>query len=324
MLERIRGIAGVGGAVETLILPLAGGNWNNRIWMDGSDPSRARVVMRNMIGPGYFHTFSTPLVAGREFDDRDLTASAARVAIVNEQFARQFGLGAAAVGRRFSIESTPLEPSASYEIVGVAGNTKYRDLREQDLPIVYVPLWQSALRRPSGQFIIRSTVGRDSLAASLRQTFDGLGKVRYSVRSYDAVVEDALVRERLMATMAGPFGTLALVLAVLGLYGVLSYLVTRQTREIGIRIALGASRRDVIAPILREAGLVVFIGLAAGVLLTVAGSRAAQSLLFGVRPSDPALLIVACAVLAAVAAVAAYLPARRAASVDPIVALRQE
>ena len=148
--------------------------------------------------------------------------------------------------------------------------------------------------------------------------------MRYSFRVFDTVVQESLLRERLMATLAGPFGALAVVLTALGLYGVTSYTVAQRTNEIGIRMALGADRRAVIVLILREAAAVLAVGLFAGVLLSIAAGRAAAALLFGLESYDPLSLTVAGLSLAIVAAGASYLPARRAASVDPVIALRQE
>ena len=326
LLERIRANPMVAGAAEVGILPIAGGNWNNRVWMDDSDADHARVVMRNMIGTDYFRTLKTTLIAGRAFENGDMTPSASKVAIVNERFARAFGLGARPIGRHLWIETTPLEPSAAYQIVGVAANTKYRDLREDDQPIMYVPLWQAALRRPVGQFVIRSNAPSDAtLLSALRTTFERLDpNLRYSFRPFDDIVQRSLIRERLMAALAGPFGLLAVTLTALGLYGVFSYTVAQRRKEIGIRVALGADRRDVILPIVREAAVLLVFGLAAGASFTVVAGRAASTLLFGVTAYDPGSLAVASAVLACIALIATYVPARRAAGLDPAAALRQE
>jgi len=324
LLRRLRDLPGVAGAAEGLILPLTGGNWNNRMWIEGTSADRARVIMRNMVGDGYFQALNVPIVAGRDFTERDLAAGAPNVLIVNQAFVRQFSVEAGALGQRVSIESTPQQPGASYEIVGIVGNTKYHDLREAEPPIAYVPLWQAAQRRGAGQFVVRTNARVDALEEATRAVLASLGGVRYSFRRYTDVTRDALVRERLMAALAGPFAALALVLTTLGLYGVFSYWVGRRTREIGVRMAVGAARPDVILAILRETGAIVGLGLAAGIPLALAASRAAGSLLFGLSPFDPLSLAFAAAILAAVAAVASYLPARQAAGVDPAVALRHE
>jgi hypothetical protein len=279
--------------------------------------------MRNMIGTDYFRTLGTSLLAGRDFSESDMIAGAAKVAIVNEQFTRRFALGADAVRRHFRIETNPLEPEVSYEIVGVVSNTKYHDLREQDQPIAYVPLSPAARRRSSGQFLVRAAASGDGTTAAIRSALDA-GRVRYSLRLYDDVVRNTLVRERLMAAVAIPFGILAGLLSAIGLYAVFSDAMARRRQEIGIRIALGATRRDIIGAFLRETALVVLIGVVPGAALAFAASRAASSLLFGVTGHDAATLFAAAGSLALVAVVATYLPARRAARVDPIAALRAE
>jgi putative ABC transport system permease protein len=325
MLARVRAAASVEGAAEVVIVPLTGGNWNNRMWMDGSDATHARVALRNMIGTEYFRTLTTPIVSGREFDEHDLTPSSPKVAVVNEEFAREFAPGRDVLGQHVWLEATPYEPSTAYEIVGVVRNTKYRDLREAFRPVVFVPLSQAALKRAAGQFLIRSGARPDVAVSSVRRALEGLSPdVRYTFRVFDTVVRESLLRERLMATLSAPFGALALVLTALGLYGVISYTVAQRTNEIGIRIALGADRRGVVALVLREAAAVVGVGLLVGGALTLAAGRAAGALLFGLESYDPVSLIVASVALALVAAAASYVPARRAAGVDPAIALRRE
>jgi putative ABC transport system permease protein len=323
LLERIRANPMVASASEGLILPVTSGNWNSRMWIDGADRNAAQPVMRNMIGTDYFRTLSTTVIAGSEFTDRDVAPGAPKVAIVNERFAHHFDLGAGAVGRRFRIETNPLEPEASYEIVGIVANTKYHDLREDDRPIVYVPLSPAALRRASGQFLIRASTDSNRLAGSLQTTFRGLN-VHYGIRLFDDVVRGTLVRERLMAALAVPFGMVAMLLVAVGLYGVFSNRVAQRTHEIGIRIAVGATRPGIIVSILRETVVVLLIGLLCGAVLTFASSRALSALLFGVTPFDVSSLATAGGSLASIALLATYLPARRAAHVDPVVALRAE
>jgi putative ABC transport system permease protein len=325
ILERVRATPSVEAAAEVVIVPLAGGNWNNRVWMEGSDADHARVAFRNMVGTDYFRTLRTPLMAGREFSEHDLAASSSRVAIVNEAFARGFSSGPEIVGRRVWLETTPSEPSAAYEIVGLARDAKYRDLREDFQPVLYVPMSQAALKTTGDQIVIRSSARSEALVSSVRSTLDGVSpQIRYSFRVFDTLVKESLLRERLMASLAGPFGSLAVILTALGLYGVTSYTVAQRTNEIGIRMALGADRRGVMLLIMRETAVVLALGLCAGTLLTLAAGRAAAALLFGLTASDPLSLTIASASLTLVAAGASYLPARRAASVDPAIALRQE
>lgn len=157
VLQRVRALPAVDAAAEAVIMPLSGGNWNNRVWADGADSARARVAFRNMVGPGYFHALNTPILVGRDFDDHDLAPASARVAIVNEAFARDLSLGPRPVGRRFWLETTPSEPSAAYEVVGVVKNTKYRDLREDFQPVMFFPMSPAALRSSLDQIVIRSS-----------------------------------------------------------------------------------------------------------------------------------------------------------------------
>jgi len=325
LLEHVRTTPSVEAATEVLIVPLSGGNWNNRIWMDGSDPEQAQVAYRNMVGTDYFRTVRTTVIAGREFNDQDLTPESSKAAIVNEEFVRQFALGPGVIGQHLWVEATPFEPRTSYEIVGVTKNAKYRDLREDFRPVVFVPLSRAALVRPSGQFVIRTSAQTDVLISSARSSLAGLNPaMHYSFRVFDTLAQESLLRERLMAIVSWPFGVLALILTALGLYGVISYSVTQRTNEIGIRIALGAESRTVLALILREAASIVIVGLLAGAFLAAAAGRATATLLFGLASYDPVSLGIAAVTLALVAAGASYLPARRAASVDPATALRQD
>ena len=324
VLERLRAVPGVESVAEVTIVPLTGANWNNRFWMDGSDLAHAHESLRSMIGSEYFQTLRTPLIAGREFDEHDLT-SLAKVAVVNEEFARKVTGSLNAVGKRFWVEPTPYEPQTKLEIVGVVKNTKYRRLREDFQPVVFLPLSQAALKRPEGRYMIRSSAGSDALASSVRSALAAISpQMRYSFHVFDTWVEDSLLRERLMATLSGLFGVLAVLLTAVGLYGVISYTVAQRTNEIGIRIALGADQRMVIALILRETAVVLAAGLGAGTVLTLAVGRAAATLLFGLEPYDPLTLLIAGISLAVLAGAASYLPAWRAASLNPVIALRQD
>jgi predicted permease len=326
VFTRVRAIPAVEAAAEVTIVPLSGANWNNRVWMDGSDSGHARVSLRSMIGAQYFQALKTPLAAGREFNEHDLEPGS-KAAVVNEEFARELvgesRGGRNAVGRRFWIEATPYEPQTAFEIVGVARNTKYRDLREEFQPVVFTPLSQAALTRPHCRLLIRSSARLNGVISQMRSTLAGISPdIRYSFHVFDTSVQDSLLRERLMATLSGLFGVLALTLTAAGLYGVISYMVARRTNEIGIRVALGAGRGAVIALILRETAVVLAAGLGTGTLLTLAAGRAASTLLFDLKWYDPLALTAACVSLAFVAAVASYLPAWRAASVNPAIALR--
>jgi predicted permease len=280
--------------------------------------------MRSMIGAGYFLTLKTPLLAGREFDQRD-EARLSKIAVVNQEFARQFCGSTNAIGQHFWIESTPYEPEAAYEIVGVVKNTKYSDLRQDFQPLIFTPLTEVAQNRSSDRILIRSGARPDALVSSVRGALAGVSPgIRYSFHFFDQWIQDSLLRERLMAMLSGLFGALAVMLAIVGLYGVVSYMVAQRTNEIGIRIALGAGRQAVFALILREAAVLLAVGLSAGTILSLAVGRFASAFLFGVEPRDPLTLAMAGIAIAVVAAAASYLPARRASAVNPVIALRQD
>jgi putative ABC transport system permease protein len=223
------------------------------------------------------------------------------------------------------VEATPYEPQTLYEIVGVVRNTKYRDLREEFQPIMFLPLSQAMLQRPGSRIMIRSSASSEAVASEVKSALVTVSPdIRYSLHVLDTWIQNSLLRERLMATLSFLFGILALVLTAAGLYGVISYTVARRTNEIGIRIALGADRGAVIGLILREAALILCAGLGAGTILALATGRVTAALLFGLESNDPATLAIAGITLAVVTLAASFLPAWRASSVNPVIALRQD
>jgi putative ABC transport system permease protein len=324
LVERVRAIPGVDDAAETAFVPIKGGAWTNIMWMDGSDSGHGHAISRAMIGAGYFRAIGTPLLAGREFDEHDTHASP-NVAIVSEAFVRVFSLGPDPVGKKFWIEKTPFAPEIVCEIVGVAKNSKYRDLRQDFVPVAFFPMEQFQQRLLSGSILMRSGAGLETLTPSIRRAFAEVNPdIQYSFSVFKTQIEDSLLRERLMAVLSGLFGALAVLLATVGLYGVISYTVAQRTKEIGIRMALGASRGNVIGLILGETGLLLAVGIGGGMLLSLIVGRVATSLLFGLEPSDPLTLAAAGIALAVVALGASALPARRACAVDAATVLRQD
>ena len=324
VLERIRAISSVQRASEATVVPLTGGDWNNRVWRDGSDLSHAFVSLRTMIGTQYFRTMGTPLVAGRELDEHDVAASA-KVAIVNEEFARELTGSPNAVGKRFWVEPTPFEPQTSYEIVGVVKNMKYHDLREQSQPIMYMPMWTRVLQSSQDRLLIRYRGDFASATAGLRNTLRTISpEIRYSLTPYDNWIEDSLVRERLMAALSGIFGVLAILLSAVGIYGVISYTVASRTTEIGIRMALGAEPRSVIRLLLQETSGLLVAGVVIGTVLAFFVGRTAASLIFGINSYDPLSYLAAVISLCVVGIAASYVPAWRGSKVTPILALRRE
>jgi predicted permease len=325
LLDRIRAIPGVESFAFTYMVPLREGNWGiSTIWMDGADAGQGVRTSESRVGPDYFKTLEIPLLAGREFDARDRINSP-KVAIVNEAFARRFLNGTNPVGHQFWIEGTPGDPEKRYEIVGLVRNTKYGDLREEFRPIAYIATAQIPGAESSVRILIRSRLPQAEMVAAVKRVLSEINPaVTVSFQGFKPMIEATILRERLMAMLSGFFGMLALLLACVGLYGVLSYGVAGRTNEIGIRMALGAQARNVRWLILREALLLLLVGVIVGLPLIVAVKRLAATLLYGLTPADPVSLGGAALLLFAVTLLACYPPARRATKVDPLVALRHD
>jgi predicted permease len=322
LLDRIRAIPGMESAAVGMT-PFS--DWGGgKVWIDGTDSEQAKGTSLSRVGPDYFKTLQVSLLAGRDFDARDRIGSP-KVAIVNEAFARKFLDGASPVGHSFWVEASPGSPDTRYEIVGLVRDTKYEDLREEFQPIAYYAAAQDSGAGPGAQVLIRSRLPQAETVAVIKHVLNEINPaITVRFQEFKPMIEATILRERLMATLSGFFGVLALLLACIGLYGILSYGVASRTNEIGIRMALGAQRRDVSWLILREALWLVIAGVAVGLPMIFAVTRLAATLLFGLTPTDPASLIFAALLMLAVALVAGYLPSRRATRVDPIVALRCE
>ena len=324
LLDRIQAIPGVEAAAEANIVPLSGNATGNRVWLDGSDTSAGLDSLFSWVGPDYFKTLRTPLLAGREFDEHD-AANATKVAIINETFARKVFNGANPLGRRFWIESTPSDPETAYEIVGLVKDTKYGDLREDFEPIAFLSLAQEPRPGNNGQFLVRSNLRQVEISAAVKRAFaEANPAINITFYGFKTMIEESILRDRLMARLSGFFGLLALLLASIGLYGILSYGVASRTKEIGIRMALGARTREVLSSVLREAMTLVLVGVVVGLPIVFFATRFAAKLLFGLTPTDPVSLGLAALLLFVVALAAGYVPARRATKVDPLVALRYE
>lgn len=322
---RIAAIPGVEAVADAAIEPASGRVWNDRVVIDGV--VQQAITNENHVSPGFFRTLETPLVAGRDFDERD-TAGAPWVAIVNEAFADQILKTKQPIGRPFKLQVSPGEPDPIYEVVGVVRNTKYNDLRGPLGPIAYfseAQLTDPDPALPEVQMLVRSRIATPALTAAITAAAQDVNSsmlVSYRVLSDD--IQQSFLRERLMATLSGFFAALALLLATIGLYGVMSYMVARRRNEIGIRMALGANRAEVVRMIMREAAILLVAGLLSGLALSLAAARAARSLLFDLQPHDPATLALAAGGLGLVAMLASYLPALRASRLEPTEALREE
>ncbi len=320
LLDEIRSVPGVLSAATTTNVPLSQGSWTHGVRV-GSQEGNSKFTW---VSPNYFETMGIPIVRGRSFTLDDTTSSP-RVAVVNETFIRRYLSGVEPIGQTLRTGQEPNYPSTVYEIVGVIPDTKYNDLRGQIPPMTFAPASQFPNQGPWSNVMIHSNLTPAAIAATAKRQIAGKHPdVITEFVDFQRQIRDGLVEERLMATLSGFFGLLAVLLAVIGLYGVISYIVAMRRNEIGIRMALGASRGDVVGIIVRQTLLLLVLGVSAGVVLALAAARGASSLLFDLQPNDPFSFALATVVLVAIAWVASFVPARRAARVDPMVALRYE
>ena len=323
LLDQVRAIPGVESAAEAGIVPLSGDGMNRQVLVNRAGQVVEGKSELNEISPRYFATWRTPILAGREFDERD-TLQSPLVAIVNETFAKKFLAGANPVGATFRLKSESKE-SGPYQIVGLVKDAKLYDLREDFLPTMFMPVLQKDHPEQEETILIRSQASLFGLISSLKSTVQQFNRgIDMNFTPYRKMVESSLLRDRLMARLSGFFGILAVLLATVGLYGVIAYMVERRTSEIGIRMALGADRGSILRLVLREASVLLCLGLLIGTALSLAGSRAAATMLFGLKPTDFLTYVLAVGSLSLVAALASFLPARRATRLDPMAALRNE
>ncbi|MGH9629154.1 MAG: FtsX-like permease family protein, partial [Bryobacteraceae bacterium] len=279
--------------------------------------SEQAAASLRIVGPRFFETMGITIRLGRDFSLGD-HAGSPKAAIINETIARKYFAGQNPLGKRIGVDGLR-------EVVGVIADTKYRGLREAVPNTVYLPMDQAKQWDSERTLHVRTFAGPAGMAAAIREQVRALDKnLPVEIRLFPELVDEDLAQERLVATLAGFFGGLALLLTAMGLYGVIAYNVQRRTREIGIRISLGARRVEVLWMVLRDCLLLAFVGSAAGLPASFWLSRLVSSQLFGVAPGDPATTTVAAGFLIIVAAMAGYLPARRAARVDPMMALRYE
>jgi hypothetical protein len=264
---------------------------------------------------------ATPLLSGREFDDRD-SASAPKATIVNESFARRFFGDVQPLGRHVT------SVDVVYEIVGIVRDAKYQNLRAPILETMYIPWTQRDGDPPSRySYLVRAASGDPmTLVPAVERVVrevDPLLRVRSTI-TYATQIDRSMVRERILATLGGLFGALALVVAAVGMFGVLAFQVTRRTNEFGVRMALGATPRRITGLVVRDVALMLVLGVAIGSAAALTLTGFARTILFGLTPTDPGVFAVAALVLAAVGMLAGWLPARRAAHLDPLVSLRHE
>ncbi len=328
ILDRLRELPGIRSASGSLLTPISHFVWNQDVYPDGykskSLPNETLTYI-NRVSPGYFRTMETPVLTGRDFSDRD-TLTSPKVIIVSESAARQFWEKENPIGKVVRMDRDgPAGQRDSYVVVGVAKDIKYEELGEKTLLTAYVPLAQDGNPSPNLQYEVRTQAALDRLTPEIRTAIGNINKdVSLKFLSLDRQVDDSLMQPRVVAILSAFFGLLALTLAIIGLYGVISYTALRRRTEIGIRMALGAERSAVVWLVLRDVLLVLAAGTIVGVAASLAAGRLVTSLLYGVRPTDPTTLILAATVLGVAAVIAGYLPARKASRMDPMNALRDE
>jgi len=300
------------------------GEWTEPVSVIGRTPTPEddMMVTHNVAGPGYFATMGIPILLGRVFGPQD-TAASPKVAVINETFARWYLPGGSPIGRHFGLGGDP-KHSNDIEVVGVVKDAKYESLRERAIPAAYYPYNQHI--QYFYDFEVRYTGKPEVMIAEVRQAIGQVDRslpVAYGGTMVEQV-DGSTAGQSLVARLSTFFGLLAAFLACIGIYGLMSYAVTRRTNEIGIRMALGAKRSGVLWMVMRESLLLVIAGVAIGIPAALAAGRLVSSVLYGLKATDSATITVAVLVMVAVATLAGYLPARRAAKVDPMVALRYE
>ncbi|HEV7506090.1 MAG TPA: ABC transporter permease [Thermoanaerobaculia bacterium] len=324
-LDRLRTLPGVRSASASLLTPVSNQMWNEEILVDGYSPRgpRDNVIWFNAVSDGFFSTLGSRIVLGRDFDGHEGPGSSP-VAILNETAARRFFGRANPLGKSFRV-SAGNRTRPPVEIIGVVADAKYQSLREENSATAYLPIDQHQQFGPAYSLELRTDGPVALLIPTLREELGRQGGgLSYTFTTLATQVDESLTRERLLATLSGFFGGLALLLAGIGLYGTVAYSVARRRHEIAIRLTLGALRARVLRMVLGEVGRMVGLGVVLGILLALATTRWVASFLFGLTASDPAVLALAAVTLAAVALVAGALPAWRAARLDPIVSLREE
>jgi len=324
MLDRLRALPGVRSASASNMTPVSGSFWNEDLQIEGYT-SKGRddtLVYFNEVTDRYFETLGMDLVAGRDFNTHD-TPESPKVAIVNQTMAKKYFAGQNPIGKRYRTEEGK-EMGPWAEIVGVVRDSKYGTLREKILPTAFVAADQDSTSL-GYEFELRSAGPPAALISAAKSAIAEVNReVSLQFKTLAAQVDESLARERLLATLSGFFGFLALALATIGLYGVMSYNIARRRNEIGIRMALGAAQSRVLSMVLREVAFLIGMGLAIGLLAAIGTTRFVESFLYGMKANDPWTLAIAAAVLALVAALAGFLPARSASRLDPMNALREE
>jgi putative ABC transport system permease protein len=324
LMQRLRATPGLIEASAVTNLPLAGGGWAEEVTFEGRDAAPGGTPLPadvNAVTPRYFHTMGIPLLAGRDFTEQDRGAfwlgESPWTLIVNETFARRCWPNENPIGKRFRFGDNPFGT-----VIGVVGDVRYLSLEREARPAFYVSYGHFSF--PALTIVVRASAPPEAMTAALRAQVYGLDNDLpvYNIRPMEQIVSNAAGQPRFQTLLLGLFGAAALLLAAIGIYGVMAYAVTQRTREIGVRMALGARTRDVLRHVLWQGMKLVLTGATLGLAGAFVAARALKSMLFGVSPADPLTFAAVTVFLALVAIAACWIPARRATKVDPLVALR--
>jgi predicted permease len=325
LYERLSGLGGVTHAALAVVAVLDDNEWDSSIAVEGYTAKQGEGVDPHMqyISPGFFDTLGIPILLGRDFSIRD-EKGAPKVGIVNEKFAKKYFAGRSPIGMHVGMGGDP-GTKLDIQIVGVVKDTKYENLRQEVPYELYIPYVQLGFANGMTAYV-RAKGDPANLSGALRQVVREVDSAVpvYRMRTLDQQVDKSLLTERLLASLSTVFGCLATLLAAVGLYGVMAYMVNRRTREIGIRMALGASGGSVIWLVMREVLLLAALGVAIGAPAAWALSRLVETQLFGIKPVDPVTMALGVIGIASVATFSGWLPARRATGIDPMRALRWE
>jgi predicted permease len=327
ILEKMRAVPGVDLAASSTMTPISNQMWNEFIYPEGFQAKSRddRLIYFNRISPGYFRTMGTALLGGRDFTDRD-TAKSEKVMILNQAASRHFFGSTSPVGKLVGMDAEGKPGTKElFRVVGVVQDAKYAAIKEDPVLTGYLPAAQDPHPWPTMNFELRSSVAAGELSPLVRAAVAAVDRsISLEFRSFETQVSDSLAQQRMLALLSTFFGGLALLLAVIGLYGVTAYSVLRRQGEIGIRMALGARRGSVISLVLRDVFAMLIAGTVVGVAVSLAAGRLVTSLLYGVKPTDVATLAAAAVVLGTATAIAGFVPALRASRLDPMAALRDE
>jgi predicted permease len=325
LLERISGIPGLRSATVSHNGLFSHSDSGDPISVEGYTPKPGEELDSSFdhVSPKYFSTVGIPLLVGREIEPQD-SVGGVRAAVVNQTFVRQFFPNTNPLGKH--VRDTYAGNPAEMVVVGVVADAKYRNLREKTPPRIYVPLFNPVWEQATARYEVRTFADSAAVAASLRQAAKEVAASLppIEINSMSQLVDESLETDRFIQQLSEAFGVLAMLLAAIGLYGIMAYTVARSTRDIGIRLALGAEPAGVLWQVFRETLVLASVGIAIGVPIALAGTQLVRGMLYGLGFADPVAILFAAILLAVSAALAGFLPARRAAKVDPMVALRYE